>query len=264
MINTIILGAGNVATHLYHALRDAKGVSVLQWYNRSIEQIDAYKNETEITSDITSLKTADIYIIAVSDDAIVNLSKQLPFKNRLVVHTSGSVNLHDLDNKNNRGVFYPLQTFSKTAEVDFTEVPICIEIERKANLSILKDLATAIGSQYYKVNSDQRSALHLAAVFVNNFTNQLYRIGHEIAEAKSVDFDILKPLIKETAKKVDTLSPFMSQTGPAKRDDNKTIQKHLHALDNNIHKDIYELMTTSIKQTHSTSTSLSEQKNINK
>jgi len=264
MINTVILGAGNVASHLYRAFKNADNIIVSQWYNRSIDVINAYANETDITDDISKIKSADIYIIAVSDDAVIKLSAKLPFKNKLVVHTSGSVALHDLNNNNSRGVFYPLQTFSKDSEINFSEVPMCVEIERKSDLQILKNLATAIGSKFYKVNSEQRSALHLAAVFVNNFTNQLYRIGHEITEAENVDFDILKPLIKETAKKVETTSPFMAQTGPAKRYDKKTIQKHINALEKNIHKEIYELMTTSIKQTHGTPTSLSVQNKVNK
>ena len=92
--------------------------------------------------------------------------------------------------------------------------------------------------------------MHLAAVFVNNFTNQLYRIAHEITEAQSVEFDILKPLIKETAKKVQILSPYMAQTGPAKRNNKKTIKRHLNTLDKEIHKDIYKLLTKAIKETH--------------
>ena len=115
---------------------------------------------------------------------------------------------------------------------------------------MLNDLVNAIGSTHYRVNSEQRSVLHLAAVFVNNFTNQLYRIGHEITESKSADFNILKPLIKETAHKIDILSPYLAQTGPAKRNDKKTLKKQLKALDNDLHKSIYELMTKSIRHTH--------------
>jgi len=250
MISIVLLGAGNVAMHLFKAFNKANNIIVSQWYNRSLEPLQPFKNDVEIINDLSKLKEADIYILAVSDDAVASLSAKLPFENKLIVHTSGSVNIHHLDKKNKRGVFYPLQTFSKEANVDFAEVPICLEIEYKQDLKILKDLATAINSSFHKVNSDQRSALHLAAVFVNNFTNQLYRIGHEITESKSVDFNILKPLIKETAHKIDTLSPYLAQTGPAKRNDTKTIKKHLNALDKNIHKDIYELMTKSIQETH--------------
>ena len=114
-----------------------------------------------------------------------------------------------------------------------------------------KELALSLGGPIQKVNSDQRRVLHLAAVFVNNFTNQLYRIGHEITESEGAEFDILKPLILETAKKIEHLSPFRAQTGPAIRRDKKTINKHLRILDNNIeHKKIYELLTASIQKTH--------------
>ena len=101
-----------------------------------------------------------------------------------------------------------------------------------------------------RVNSDQRASLHLAAVFVNNFTNQLYRIAHEITESQGAEFDMLKPLILETARKVQDMSPYKAQTGPAKRNDKKTIKKHLKALDNEHHKAIYKLLTESIKKTH--------------
>ncbi len=250
MISVILLGAGNVATHLFKAFTNANNITVNQWFNRDLNSLQAFKNKVKITNNLSDLKEADIYILAVSDDAIVSLSKKLPFKNKLVVHTSGSIGIHDLDKKNNRGVFYPLQTFSKEATLDFATVPICIEIEQKSDLQILKDLANSIGSKHYKVNSEQRSALHLAAVFINNFTNQLYRIGHEITESENIEFDILKPLIKETANKIESISPFMAQTGPAKRNDNKTIEKHLNTLTQEIHKDIYKLMTKSIQQTH--------------
>jgi predicted short-subunit dehydrogenase-like oxidoreductase (DUF2520 family) len=251
MISVVLLGAGNVATHLFKAFNKANEITVNQWYNRSIKNIERYKNIVDITDDITILKDADIYILAVSDDAISDLSKQLPFKNRLVVHTSGSAGLYDIDKKHKRGVFYPLQTFSKGADVDFSEVPICIEaLNNKEDLPILKALAEAIGSKTHKVNSDQRAALHLAAVFVNNFTNQMFRIAHEITESYGAEFDILKPLIKETARKLDELSPFLAQTGPAKRNDKKTIKKHLKLLEDKHHKDVYELFTKSIQKTH--------------
>jgi predicted short-subunit dehydrogenase-like oxidoreductase (DUF2520 family) len=250
MIIVTILGAGNVAQHLYKVCSASVEITVNQWYNRHLEHLQMFKNDVDIVDDISLLKEADIYIIAVSDDAVAEISEQLPFSNRLIVHTSGSVNLHHLDKKNRRGVFYPLQTFSKNAELNFNDVPICIEVEHKADYHVLKDLAIAIGSPYHRVNSPQRAALHLAAVFINNFTNQLYRVAHEITESEGVDFNILKPLIKETAKKVDTLSPYMAQTGPAKRNDKKTIKKHLATLDKEIHKDIYKLLTKAIKETH--------------
>jgi predicted short-subunit dehydrogenase-like oxidoreductase (DUF2520 family) len=250
MISVVILGAGNVATHLFKAFSNADNILVKQWYNRHLQAIDYFKNIVEVTDDINKIKEADIYIIAISDDAIAKFSSLLPFENKFVVHTSGSIGLNDLDKKNIRGVFYPLQTFSKEAEIDFSNVPICIETANKNCLKLLKQLAEDIGSKSYRVNSEQRSSLHLAAVFVNNFNNQLYRIAHEITESTSTDFNILKPLILETAKKVQTLSPYLAQTGPAKRNDKKTIKKHLKKLENSPHKAIYELLTASIQRTH--------------
>jgi len=253
MISVVILGAGNVAHHLYKAFFSSEKVTVKQWYNRNIKTIEPFKNEVNITDDLSQLTEADIYIIAVSDDAIAGLSKKLPFEKRLVVHTSGSMSPYDIDKKNRRGVFYPLQTFSKSAEVDFSTVPICLETLVRTDYPLLQKLGKAISKNSRRVNSDQRAALHLAAVFVNNFTNQLYRIAHEITESQGAEFDMLKPLILETAAKVQELSPYKAQTGPAKRNDKKTIKKHLKSLENEHHKDIYKLLTTSIKNTHALS-----------
>ncbi|WP_100611357.1 Rossmann-like and DUF2520 domain-containing protein [Confluentibacter lentus] len=251
MISVIIIGAGNVATHLFKAFQKTEQISVKQWYNRHLNPINPYKNDVDITDDLLQLKEADIYILAVSDDAIKELSSKLPFENRLVVHTSGSVSVYDINQKNRRGVFYPLQTFSKDAYMDFANVPICIEAIKSADYHVLKSMAISLGSSTKRVNSDQRRVLHLAAVFVNNFTNQLYRVAHEITESEGADFDILKPLILETANKVQEFSPYMAQTGPAKRNDKKTIRKHLKILNNNPHhKAIYELLTESIQRTH--------------
>ena len=166
------------------------------------------------------------------------------------MHTSGSASVYDLDMKHKRGVLYPLQSFSKDAEMDFANVPICYETINKDCYPILKKLSASLGSPTKRINSDQRRVLHLAAVFVNNFTNQLYRIGHEITESEGAEFDLLKPLILETAKKVQDISPFRAQTGPAKRNDKKTIKTHLKQLESPHHKAIYELLTDAIKHTH--------------
>jgi predicted short-subunit dehydrogenase-like oxidoreductase (DUF2520 family) len=250
MISVVILGAGNVATHLFDAFNKAKNITVVQWFNRDLKRIEPYKNSVSITNDFSKLVDADIYILAISDDAISKFSKQLPINDKLVVHTSGTVGIHDLDKKQRRGVFYLLQTFSKDHHIDFKDVPICIETLEKSDLKILKDLAKAIGSPYYKISTEQRQILHLSAVYVNNFTNQLYRIAHEISDVKGINFEILKPLILETAKKIQTMSPYMAQTGPAKRNDKKTIKKHLKLIENQDHKAIYELLTNSIIKTH--------------
>ncbi|AJR03911.1 Rossmann-like and DUF2520 domain-containing protein [Siansivirga zeaxanthinifaciens] len=251
MISVVIIGAGNVATHLYRAFKAAENISVIQWYNRNLDTLKPYAKEVEIVNDLSALKEADLYLLAVSDDAIKSLTNKLPFENRLVAHTSGSVGIYDIDKKHKRGVFYPLQSFSKAAKLDFANVPICIEALESKDYHVLKNLAISIGSPTKKVNTDQRRVLHLAAVFVNNFTNQLYRVAHEITESEGAEFDLLKPLILETAKKVQDLSPYKAQTGPAKRNDKKTMRKHLKLLNETPHhKAIYELLTESIQRTH--------------
>ena len=250
MLKVTLFGAGNVATHLFKAFSKTDQIIVDQWFNRDLKNLQAYKNETNLIQDISDLKPADIYILAISDDAIAQFSKELPNKAKLVVHTSGSVSIHDLDKSLNRGVFYPLQTFSKDVEMDFANVPFCLESLNKSDFKMLVNLAEAIASPWYKINTEQRQILHAAAVFINNFTNQLYRIGHEITDAKNINFEILKPLILQTAEKVQTISPYMAQTGPAKRNDKKTIKRHLKLLENKMHKDIYQLLTKAIQQTH--------------
>lgn len=250
MISVVLLGAGNVAYHFYNAFKNAEGVTISQWYNRTTQNIIKYQNEVDICKNINELKEADIYLIAVSDDAIAKLSSKLPFTDKLVVHTSGSLNVHELDRKNRRGVFYPLQTFSKDVDIDFKNVPICLEVIDKSDFKTLKQLAEEIHSPSYRISTEQRQTLHLAAVYVNNFTNQLYRIAHEITDIKNINFDILKPLILETAKKIQNVSPYKAQTGPAKRGDKKTIKKHLKLLEDEMHKDIYKLLTKAIQDTH--------------
>ena len=250
MISVVLLGAGNVAYHFYNAFKNAEGVTISQWYNRTTQNIIKYQNEVDICKNINELKEADIYLIAVSDDAIAKLSSKIPLTDKLVVHTSGSLNVHELDRKNRRGVFYPLQTFSKDVDIDFKNVPICLEVIDKSDFKTLKQLAEEIHSPSYRISTEQRQTLHLAAVYVNNFTNQLYRIAHEITDIKNINFDILKPLILETAKKIQNVSPYMAQTGPAKRGDKKTIKKHLKLLEDEMHKDIYKLLTKAIQDTH--------------
>jgi predicted short-subunit dehydrogenase-like oxidoreductase (DUF2520 family) len=250
MLSVVLIGAGNVASHLFNAFKKSESITILQWFNRSLDAINSYKNVVEITDDLTTLKEADIYILAISDDSIADLSEALPFSDRLVAHTSGSVSIHQLSKKHKRAVFYPLQTFTKGAELNFSEVPICIECLEKENVQTLKSLSEGIGCKFYKINTEQRQTLHLSAVYVNNFVNQLYRVAHEISDAKNINFDILKPLIMETARKVQEMSPYMAQTGPAKRNDKKTIKRHLKQIESEEHKAIYQLLTNSIKKTH--------------
>jgi predicted short-subunit dehydrogenase-like oxidoreductase (DUF2520 family) len=249
MIKIVLLGTGNVATHLFKAFQNDESSEVIQVYNRSTKNLDIFKSVNTTTS-ISKLKKADIYIIAISDDSISELSKKLQLRKKLVVHTSGAKPLQAISNQNKRGVFYPLQTFSSTKPVDFKTVPLCLEAEFDDDLILLEQLANIISNSVYHINSEQRKALHVAAVFVNNFVNHMYQKGEEICLEHNISFDILKPLIQETAAKIMTLSPEKSQTGPAIRSDKKVLQQHLEDLHSTTQQEMYKLLTQSIQQTH--------------
>lgn len=232
MIKVSIIGNGNVASHLINAFTKAPEIEVEQINSRNI------KNKLH----------SDVSIIAVSDGAIAEVSSKI--NNGLVVHTSGSVPMSELKNNGNKGVFYLLQSFTKNSEVDFSSIPFCIETENKNDLQLLETLAKSIGNKIYFIDSEQRKKIHLAAVFVNNFVNHLYDIGFDICKDNSIPFEILKPLIKETAQKVQSITPNKAQTGPAQRNDQQTIQDHLELLNTHQQK-IYTLLTNSIQSSFS-------------
>lgn len=245
MIRVVILGGGKVANHLAKAFLQAKNkIQLVQIYARNCKQIEHLKPYTLITNSINNIQNADIYIIAVSDNAISEISRQIK-TSELVVHTSGSVTLDSLKNKGNKGVFYPLQSFSTDKNVNFDEIPFCLEAETPEDLKLLNKLASFIGKKIYNITSEQRRYLHVAAVFVNNFVNHLYKIGNDICNTYDVPFEVLHPLIKETASKLESLTPNDAQTGPAVRKDNKTIKNHLDLLTEK-QQNIYKLLTDSI------------------
>lgn len=247
MIRVSIIGSGNVAQHLIKAFINCPDVSLEQVFSRSESAVSHLVSPDKITTDYAKLSPVDLYLIAVSDNAIAEVSSQLPFQNQLVAHTSGSVPMQRLDHKNRSGVFYPLQTFSKNKPVDFTTIPICLESQTAADYAILETVANAISKHVFNIDSQQRKALHVAAVFVNNFTNHLYEIGADICQKNNMPFDILKPLIRETAEKITHLSPKEAQTGPAKRNDTQTIAAHLDFLKTEEKaRHIYEILTKSI------------------
>ena len=249
MIKVVILGGGNLAYHLTNIFLENNAVNLVQVYNRDFNKIQYLKGKSLITNNLFDIVEADIYFIVVADKAIAEVTAQLKFKDKLVVHTSGSVALSDLDSHTRKGVFYLLQSFSKEVAVDFSTIPICIEASNEADLKLLKKLALSLSDKCYAFDSNQRKNLHMAAVFVNNFVNHLYAIGNTICGDNNIPFDVLLPLIEETAKKVAKLHPLDAQTGPAKRNDTATIEKHLALLSKN-QQEIYTLLSKSIANTH--------------
>lgn len=251
MVKVSIIGSGNVAQHLIAAFQKSQNsgadIELVQAFSRKKESLASLLDTAKITTDLSAMAEADLYLIAVSDDAIEMVSNQLPFKNRLVAHTSGSASLDVLHDANRKAVFYPLQTFTRNKAVDFKTIPLCIEAENASDYQLLDKVAKMISDAVYPINSNQRKALHVAAVFVNNFTNHLYKIGNDICREHQVPFDILKPLIAETAQKIMTLSPEQAQTGPAIRKDQKTIESHELFLTDNNQSTIYKILTQSIQ-----------------
>jgi predicted short-subunit dehydrogenase-like oxidoreductase (DUF2520 family) len=246
MITVSIIGSGNVALHLISAFKKAEGVSLLQVVARNPEAVAPLLEPSQIIIDCEDMVKVDLVLLAVSDSAITAVSSQIPFENQLVAHTSGSVPMHDLDSKNHRGVFYPLQTFTKGKEVDFTNIPLCLEAEHTADYSVLEAVAKSITKITYPISSEQRKALHVAAVFVCNFVNYMYQLGSDLCDEHHLDFALLRPLIQETAAKVMTISPKEAQTGPARRQDSTTINAHLNYLNEPHQKELYTLLTKSI------------------
>ncbi len=251
MINTIVLlGAGNVATHLGETLQQS-GNRILQVYSRTEKAASelAGKLGCEHTTNVKDLVPgADLYILSVTDSAIEKIIKVFPFEDVLVAHTSGSTDVDVLKIKNIRpAVFYPLQTFSKDVKVDFSEVPLLIEAANDADLEKLKELAGSISSKVYTIDSKQRTILHIAAVFACNFTNHMLSIAGDLLESNDMSFEILKPLIEETVRKAAIAGPAKSQTGPAARNDQRTIKLHSEMLSEvGDYQKIYNFITDSI------------------
>jgi predicted short-subunit dehydrogenase-like oxidoreductase (DUF2520 family) len=245
MISVVILGSGNVALQLIRAFLKIDTINLKQVYTRNQEDINTLKDSINTTNDISLLKQADVTIIAVSDDAISSISSHI--KNSFVVHTSGSVDMKSLNNIGRKGVFYPLQSFSKKKKVDFKNIPICLESETSEDLLKLEKLVSLLQSKSYILSSHQRKKIHVAAVFANNFSNHMYTIANEICEKYNIPFDILHPLIEETSNKIKNLTPEKAQTGPAKRNDAETIENHLNLLSEK-QQEIYLKITQSIQE----------------
>jgi predicted short-subunit dehydrogenase-like oxidoreductase (DUF2520 family) len=239
-----IIGSGNVATHLAAAFKNA-GHRIVQVYSRDMQNaaLLAYHVKAEPIDNLSQIDPeTDIFIIAIKDDAIGLIAEQLAPHQKLMVHTSGATDLFALlAFSDNVGVFYPLQTFSKAKEVNFRTVPLCIEGADQAIAKQLKELAHGITNSVYDIDSQQRKTLHLAAVFACNFPNYLYNIAQQILAKSDLTFDLIRPLILETAEKVQNGLPAAVQTGPAVRNDETTMNNHLQLLQDN--PDLQQLYT---------------------
>lgn len=225
-----LIGTGNLGTNLAAALLKA-GHKVVQLHGRSF-QLDEIEG--------------DVVIISIKDDALRAVAEKLKDTDKLVVHTAGSVPMNVLSTAR-RGVFYPMQTFSKQRIVDFSEIPIFLESD--TDIELLEELAHSVSQKVFHIDSEKRKSLHLAAVFACNFANHCYDLAAQILQQHNIPFEVMLPLIDETARKVHTLSPHKAQTGPAVRYDKRIIEKQENMLTGD-KKEIYHLMSQSIHNSH--------------
>ena len=253
-MNIVCIGAGRLAHHLMPVLRDAD-CTIIQVYDRNAEKALLLTRKLESGSAISDLSEldvhADLYLLMVSDDAIPEVAAQIENLYSIQgigVHCSGTLPVNVLSFYK-RGVFYPLQTFSENHNVDWSKVPIIITSDNDEVVSTLTKLASKITSGVYEMNDQQKSGLHLAAVFANNFTNHMLTIAEKICTENNVPFEILRPLIETTIQKAMDKGPLVSQTGPAVRGDESTIEKHEGMLSD--YPEIiavYKAVTRSIKE----------------
>ena len=246
-IRISIVGSGNVATRLCYAFRDA-GVEIVQLLSTS----DAGEKLSELfgiqrIDNPEKLAPVEVVIVSIKDDALQPEYLSGFRGDYLLCHSSGSVAMDVFGEKIRSGVFYPLQTLSDHKEIEFDNIPVCIEAKHEDDLEILKILASKITKDVREIDSEKRMKIHLAAVFVSNFANHLYKIAGDLLKESHLDFDILKPLIAETASKVQTIAPEQAQTGPALRNDLNIINKHLDLLNQHPdYQDIYRIISKSI------------------
>lgn len=232
-MNILLHGSGNVATHLALAIHKT-GHQIVQVYSRTKASAAALGNRlgvpyTHLVDEI--MQDADLYIYAVSDDALESLVSLNIAPQAMHVHTAGSVAMDIFKGyKKHYGVLYPLQSLSKDKTIDFQQVPLLLEASDEVVKQALDVLAKEISGQVHHYNTEQRLKIHLAAVFANNFVNHLFHIASDIMESSDIDFNLLKPLIKETIEKISHLSPAEAQTGPAKRNDQKIMKQHMEML----------------------------------
>lgn len=246
----IFIGSGNLATNLAKALYRA-GHDILQVYSRTAEHADLFADlfECSATTDIYNIRCdADIYIFSVKDSVLERLANCVAerVKGKLFVHTAGSMPM-DILPVERRGVLYPMQTFSKSREVKFEEIPTFVEAEQTDDLQLLKSLAESISSNVRVLPSPDRKSLHVAAVFACNFVNHCYRLSEKVLSKYNIPFSVMLPLVEETARKVHEISPKDAQTGPAVRWDENVMLEHKQMLnDDEMMLQIYELMSKSI------------------
>ena len=243
----VLIGSGNVAFHLAKAFSEAQ-IPISQIFGRNTTELQKISEQFSIPFSSETIADADLYIISVSDSSIAEVSSLIKNENALVAHTSGSVSREALSGNYRKSVFYPLQTFSKSKNLDYSKIPFFIDAENENDEEILKNLASKISKNVMLANDEKRKYIHLTAVFACNFVNHLYARAKEISDSQGIPFDYFLPLIDETTLKIHELEPKLAQTGPAIRNDEKVLKLHESLLTDEEKLKIYKTLNESIKK----------------
>jgi predicted short-subunit dehydrogenase-like oxidoreductase (DUF2520 family) len=243
----VIIGSGNVAFHLAKAFQQ-NNIKIAQIFARNEADLKSIAVPMNIDFSTTNLADADLYLICVSDSSVQKISEQIIKKDCLVAHTSGSLSTDILLGNYRKASFYPLQTFSKSKELNYTEIPFFIEAENKDDSNLLKNLAEKISTKVMISTFEKRKYIHLTAVFACNFVNHLFARAKEISDSQDISFEYFIPLIKETTEKIQELDPKLAQTGPARRSDERVLKLHEQLITNEEQLQIYKVMNQSIKK----------------
>ena len=246
MIRIGLIGTGNVAIALAREIRKHESLTLVKLIGRDQNKLPKDLIGIPFSKQFNALPTCDVVLIAVSDQAIQQVSSQLPLTDAVVAHTSGASSMDLLSNHKHRGVFYPLQTFSKQQHLNWSKIPILWEGNNTQVNEKLETLSQLLSPLAIQIDEKQRLSMHLAAVVVNNFTNHLYAEAHRFCKSKHLNFDLLVPLIEETTRKIKQIDPRKNQTGPASRRDMQTIKRHKGVPMSEELNDIYSLFTSQL------------------
>ena len=235
-----LFGAGNVGQHLLAAFRKAPNVNIVGLWNRHPGKWKAVASDIPVVDTPEQMPDADVYILALKDDVLEDFSMHLKGRNVLTVHTSGAM-ASDILQTERKGVFYPLQTFTSGSAVEWTTIPLLVWADDARDLQLLQDLAGRISNNVHVINDSQRAHLHVAAVFTANFTNVMMQIADKITDEAEIPYELLLPLAARNFENLLTNAPYDVLTGPARRGDRKTIEKHLRLLQENGFNDEAEI-----------------------
>ena len=243
----VIIGSGNVGYHLAKAFQQ-NNIPVSQIFGRNESDLKFISDQLQIPFSTSQLQDADLYLICVSDGSVGEVSRLITKENCLVAHTSGSLPKEILAGNYRKASFYPLQTFSKSKNLDYKEIPFFVESEGEHDLELLKNIALKISKKVMVSTYEKRKYIHLTAVFACNFVNHLYARAKEISDSQEIPFDYFLPLIKETTQKIEILEPKLAQTGPAIRNDERVLKAHEELITDQEQLKIYKIMNESIKK----------------